>query len=158
MLHVPEMETTTGILALPMELLDMIAGFAEDNILNLRLTCRELRDASMDTFAKIHLQHIEGFVLNAMRMLRLLRIASTPHLARKIEWLTLGTSPFENCGSAYVHLAPNRGQSHEEAIDRFRADHNREQYAMHKDSLSAPGTINWALIRSILENIRHLPG
>ncbi|KAK4499987.1 hypothetical protein PRZ48_008173 [Zasmidium cellare] len=84
----PREQPPSRLLSLPAELLACIAENCEaDDLLNLRLTCRELTAASNDAFAECWFSTRYTLLADPTSMQNLVRITEAPHFCRKMKHL-----------------------------------------------------------------------
>jgi anti-anti-sigma regulatory factor len=92
------LNTTSYLLDLPIEILDHITGYLNDEVLpTLRLTCRTLHGATLDRFCDVYIAHLGCWIISKGRWERLhnLLSASSSPLSDKVRTITLTLDELE---------------------------------------------------------------
>ena len=93
---------------LPIELSSNICLFLTSGhqIVALRQMCKALEAATSDVFAALYLEQLTCYMMDPARLQRLEHILACPHLAKRVQQLTLCLSPWENAEATSIQLAP----------------------------------------------------
>ena len=135
-----------------MEMVQHISGYVEaTDLLTLRLTCKKLRDAALDAFAREYLEDLTCFAIDPDRLARVKNITSSSQLAAKVRTLTLTNDPFEE---DYAYKMNERKQ-HRYGNREYPQRSGREIYPrLQQISFS---TLNLALLMHILQKVHPQP-
>ena len=138
---------------MPPELICRVMSFLDTEMLpTIRLTCKDLENATFDRFAEAHFAHIYCWVFRPASFHRLKDILqNSPTLRDRIRRVTLTDNPFEDLPPSALHVVRENNDFPDDNWQRVFMGYTLQEYG---DTMTATGLI---LMQRVLRDLKELP-